>query len=506
MPQRPNLLLIMTDQQRADTIGSLGNPVIRTPALDRLVREGTAFTSAYTPSAECVPARACLTFGQYPARTGCFSNGMSMPWETRDNLMAALSRAGTYTAGIGKCHFTPASRTFEKNGFAERATQEELVADPNQDDYHRFLREKGYGYLKDPHGVRGEMYYIPQPAQMPAALHPTQWVGDRAVDFLSKHGHARQPWFLFASFIHPHPPFAPPAPWHKLYRDAEVPFPSVPPESERRWVFINHVQNRYKRRDRGWDLHLLCVMRAYYYACISFVDFQIGRMLQTLEHTGQLDHTLMIVTSDHGELLGDHGCFGKRSYHDAATRIPLLVRGPDVPRGLRCDRPVTLLDVTATLLNRGGASFQTHTPDGDDLLALAADPDADRTVFSQWNRGRNAIFLAINRRWKFVYSAPDQRELLFDRRRDPDESRDLAGLVHDPDWTTSRAQRAMRRCLQEALKTMGETTAMDGDEWRLWPVRTLPPNPDAWLLYQDHAWADQQIPGYTMEPEGEPPE
>lgn len=493
---RPNLLLLMTDQQRADTIGALGNPVIRTPALDRIVREGIAFTSAYTPSAECVPARACLTFGQYPGRTGCFSNGMAMPWDSHDNLMSALGRAGYYTYGIGKCHFTPAARAYDDNGFAGREIQEELVSDPERDDYLRLLRAKGFAHVTDPHGVRGEMYYIPQPAQMTAALHPTQWVGDRAVAFLNDSARVSQPWFLFVSFIHPHPPFAPPAPWHKLYRDVEMPFPHCPPDSDRLLLFINRVQNRYKRRDRGSDLQLLRVIRAYYYACISFVDYQIGRILQALETTGQLDQTLILFTSDHGELLGDYRSFGKRSYHDAASRIPLLLRGPGVTAGWRCDRPVTLLDVTATLLNRGGAAFRTHAPDGEDLLAVAEDGDSDRTIFSQWNRGANGIYMAISRSWKYVYSAADQRELLFDRLRDPMETHDLAGLVHDPEWPTFRAQATLCKTLITELQSQGETSALEGDRWRKSSPRQMPVNPDAWLLYQDHSWADQRIPGY----------
>jgi len=238
-------------------------------------------------------------------------------------------------------------------------------------------------------------------------------------------------------------------------------------------------------------------MRAYYYACISFVDFQIGRILQALEETGQLERTLILFTADHGELLGDYGCFGKRSYHDAVTRIPLLLRGPEVPAGVRCDSPVSLLDITATLLNRAGASFRTHAPDGSDLIEIARKPESDRTIFSQWNRGPNCVYLVINRRWKFVYSAPDQRELLFDRQHDPYETRDLAGLVHDPHWPVSRVQVAMRRRLIEELKAQGETSALDGDRWQIRPVRQMPANPDAWLLYQDHDWAAQEIPGYT---------
>lgn len=486
---KPNILFMLTDQQRADTIGALGNPVIRTPSLDRLVREGTAFTSAFTPSAECVPARCCLVTGQYPGRNRCYNNGSPMPWDTRQSVMAALGEAGYHTHGIGKCHFTPEKRADELHGFASRETQEEIVSDPNADDYLRFLRANGGAHLTDPHGVRGEMYYVPQPAQMPAALHPTQWVGDRSVDFIRQRQAGKQPWFLFSSFIHPHPPFAPPAPWHKLYRDLDVPLPHIPADWDRLLVFVNRQQNRYKRRDRGLDLQLVRTMRAYYYGCISFMDLQVGRILAALEATGQLDHTLIVFTSDHGELLGDYGSFGKRSYHDAASRVPLLLRGPGVAPGARCDAPVSLVDLPATFLRQAGARFTTHAPDGLDLLQ----PQSDRVVFSQLNKAANGLYTAVSPRWKYVWSAPDQRELLFDRIRDPGETRDLA----DTTWPAPAAQVEMRDALIAWLREQGEDAALDGDKLRVYPRRQMPDNPDAWLLYQDHPWAEQRIPGYT---------
>jgi arylsulfatase len=480
---QPNILLILTDQQRGDTIGALGNSVIKTPHLDRLVREGTAYMSAYTPAPECVPARACLTFGQYPSRLRCYNNSWPMPWKSKDTIMTALTRAGYHTHAVGKCHFTP--NPYELHGFASRETQEELVDDPTPDDYLQFLWSHGGRHITDPHGVRSEMYYVPQPAQMPAASHPTQWIGDRSVAFLRKRGAKAQPWYLFSSFIHPHPPFCPPAPWHKLYRDIDVPLPHLPAKSRQLLLYINHFQNRYKRRDRGYDLQLVRMMRAYYYACLSFIDFQIGRMLATLEETGQLDNTLILFSSDHGELLGDFYSFGKRSYHDAASRIPLLARLPGMfPAGKRCETPASLVDVTATQLAVAGASFRTHQPDGANLAEIG---DRDRTVFSQLNYAGDAIYTAVNRRWKYVYSAPDQCELAFDRQRDPGETKNI------------RVPVTLRTALLEFLRETGETAAVTGKGWRRYRKKQISLDPDAGHIYQDHAWADQRIPGYSDE-------
>ncbi|MFC1454090.1 sulfatase, partial [Verrucomicrobiota bacterium] len=310
--QKPNILVLFTDMQRADTIHALGNHVIRTPHLDRLVREGTAFTNCFSPSPVCVSARCCMHYGMYPQRTGLFSNGRMMD-DNGSSYPAVLGQNGYRTHAIGKCHFTPDTRALR--GFQSRQTQEEGTSDPEKDDYIAWLRDNGYDYY-EPHGARGEMYYIPQVSTLPVEAHPSQWIGNEADRFIRESSAQARPWCLFASFIHPHPPFAPPKPWHKLYRAPAMPLPLAVEHAPDLYTWINRFQNRYKYRDRGLDLNLLRVIKAYYYATISFVDNQLGRILDALERTGQLDDTLIVFTSDHGEHLGDLGCFGKRSMHD----------------------------------------------------------------------------------------------------------------------------------------------------------------------------------------------
>lgn len=505
MKERPNILFLLTDQQRYDTIRALGQGCIRTPNLDRLVEGGTTFSRAMVPAPECVPSRCCFTYGQFPTQTGCYSNGTHFPADGRENLMEALSRSGYRTHGIGKYHFSYAerSRNTELNGFGSRDRQEEIPHDCETDDYLRFLRGAGFDQVVDPHGVRSELYYFPQPAQMPARYHPTQWVGDRAVSFLQERaGEAEQsPWYAFVSFIHPHPPFAPPSPWHKLYRDTEVPPPHLPPGCEGNWIHANLHQNRYKRFDQGRDLWRMRMIRAYYYACISFIDFQVGRILDTLSSTGADRKTLIVFSSDHGELLGDFGCVGKRSYHDPASRVPLILRWPGVvPESHLCHTPASLLDVTRTFLETAGTSFLSHRAEGNNLVHQAAAADRDRTLFSQLNRGPSAIYTATNRRFKYVYSAPDQRELFFDLVRDPGETTDLWG----PSWTirsqTRREIQALKSELLSHLHALGECEATtDGADWKLWPKSEMPANPTGNLLYQDPPWAAelQRIPGYS---------
>ena len=488
---RPNILLLFTDQQRADTIAAAGNPTIKTPNLDRLAREGVLFSSAYTPSPVCVPARCSLIHGLYPHRTGCADNGDPMP-EDRLSIMELLTQAGYRTHGIGKMHFTPDSQALR--GFQTREHQEELRARVEDDNYLQFLHANGFDHVYDPFGQRGEMYYIPQPAQMPARLHGTNWVGDRAVRFIQEQDRS-QPFFLFTSFIHPHPPFSPPTPWNKLYRAPLMPLPKRPADCESLHIYVNKVQNRYKYRDHGIDDNLLRAMKAYYYACISFVDFQVGRILAALEETGRLDDTLILFTSDHGEFLGDYHCFGKRSMLDAAARVPLVVRYPAAfPAGQVCETPASLVDVMPTFLSAVGVHVESHDLDGVDLAWLASGEYAGRTVYSQYQREALGVYMALDQRWKYFYSAPDRREFLFDRQQDPEELRNRAGNV-----LCQAPLAEMRARLFEHYRSQGYTEPLDGDGWRLYPQPELPADPDAGLLIQDAPWAEpyQQIPGYS---------
>lgn len=494
MAQQPNILLLFTDMQRFDTIHALGNPVIRTPHLDRLTREGTAFTAAYTPSPVCVPARCSMHYGRYPARTGLADNG-EMPPDRGDSLPAALHALNYHTAAIGKCHFTPDK--LAARGFDSRLVQEECCSDPAVDDYCRWLTERGAS-CDEPHGTRGEMYYIPQVSLHPAEEHPTQWVGDRAIDFLRSQETSRQPWFLFASFIHPHPPFAPPKPWHKLYRSPSMPLPAVPPDADSLLCWINRVQNRYKYRDQGFDHQLVRNIKAYYYATISFVDCQIGRILDELERTGRLEDTLIVFASDHGEYLGDYRCFGKRGMHDASARIPLLVRGPGFLPGRRCDIPVSLVDLFPTFLRAAGGNAAGRDLDGEDLAALAAGRSGRKVVFSQFGEGENSLYMAVSREYKYIYSAPDRQEWLFDRINDPGETRNRVALSF-----LAAVRDELRRTLLEFLRSNGVTCAYvekDGvPAWRETPRfdDSGLKDPDAGLLFQDHELVPPEFPaGY----------
>jgi len=487
MSRPPNILHLFADQQRFDTISALGNPFIKTPALDRLAREGTSFVNAFTPSPVCVPARAAMHYGKYPWHTGCYDNGDPWPTAETPNIPSLLGGAGYRTHAIGKCHFHP--DLWALLGFQSREPMEELVDDPERDDYLKFLRSHGYGHVQDLHGMRGDFYYLPQPGQLPEEAHPTGWAGRRAMEFMESAATRAQPWYLYCSFIHPHPPWVLPPKWAKLYRSNDMMPPFLPDNCDELLTFVNHFQNRYKWRDRGFDLNLLRAQRAFYHGCISFIDFQIGRLLALLDQSGQADETLVVFSSDHGEYLGDYGCYGKRGMHDVSCRIPLLARWPgDLGAGVRCQTPASLVDLMPTFADAAGVDCDS---DGMSLRHLVEAGDQKRVVFSQYQKEGDALYMAADAEAKYIYSASDDKEFFFLRTTAGQEVR---STLNDP--TGAAHAGSLRASLMAEIQAVEQDRGLDGCSWRKYPPRPLPSDPDDGLLFQDQPFAEQGIPGY----------
>lgn len=487
MKKKPNILFLFTDQQRFDTIAALGNPFIKTPALDRLAREGTAFTHCYSPSPVCVPARASVHTGLYPCRTGVYENGDSWPVDG-PTVPLLLGGAGYRTHAIGKIHCMPDH--YGLQGFQTREASEEVSEAPERDAYIQFLRANGFGHVKDIHGMRGDHYYLPQPGQMPEALHPTSWVGGRACAFVEEASQGGDPWFLYCGFVHPHPPWVVPPPWSKLYRSHEMPDPYLPEDRGELLCHINRVQNRYKWRDRGFDPNLLRAQRAFYHATVSLIDFQVGRLLELLDRKGLADNTLIVFSSDHGEYLGDYGCYGKRGMHDFSARVPMLARLPGTFReGVRCGTPASLVDILPTFAAAAGESVEC---DGTNLAALPR--TSGRTVFSQYNKGADAVYMAADGEAKYIYSAPDNREFLF--ARDP-LGREGANRIGDSRLAAARGR--LKGALFRELAPYEEGRGIRQGQWAVFPPPAPPRGPDDGLLYQDQPFDDIRIPGYQPE-------
>jgi arylsulfatase A-like enzyme len=237
------------------------------------------------------------------------------------------------------------------------------------------------------------------------------------------------------------------------------------------------------------------VIKAYYYATVSFIDYNVGRIVQALEASGELEETLILWTSDHGEFLGDYDCFGKRTFLRSTANVPMIARYPDrFPAGARVEAPASLVDVMPTFLGAAGVEAPGTDLDGVDLAELAGAPRMREYVWGQYDEGNLAHYMALSERWKYIYCASDDREYLFDTLVDPDETRNRAETLGYQEQT-----RALRQATIDRLRADGYTEPLDGDGWRHYPPPQFPRDPDAGLLFQDAAWSRElmQIPGYS---------
>ena len=417
--KRPNLLRILTDQQRWDALGAAGNPHIRTPNLDRLAGQSCLFENAITPNPVCVPARASAMTGYAPSGHGILAySEVKCVKDPRDTLATHLERGGYHCQGIGKMHFSPHGETLgmhdlvlseETRGF-RRAKSVESV---RFDDYDRFLIERGlWGWEKPPEIGYNEIK--PTINGLPKEAHVTQWCGDRTIDWLRNARPADRPFFLFSSFVKPHSPFDCPSHLIDLYDPDEMPDPI---HSERDGTADNPFYAE-SRRTGEWDLYSEQAQKraaAYYYANITFIDEQVGRILDTLEAEGLADDTLVLFTSDHGEMLGDHGQWFKTIGLEGSLRVPMLLRWPGrVEAGTRCGEVTSLLDIFPTFCSAAGQAFDAEFRPGKDLVAFAN------------GEAPAALLHARHKHWKYLWYQNGGYEELYDLENDPRETVNLA--------------------------------------------------------------------------------
>lgn len=346
---RPNVLILLSDQQRYDTVGAAGYSHMITPNLDRIAREGALFCNAHSANPVCMPARHDLITG-FPARVhGYYGNAESQ--RIRDYRTPTIARIfsdyGYRTVAVGKMHFSPCK---EHHGFDEMISMEELPVIRQQDEYLMYLKEEGLGHIQNPHGVRPHIYHIPQTAQQDEAHHGTAWVANKAIQWLSEN--EDNPFFMMCGFIQPHPPWNIPNECKGWYDEKQIPSPipvsRLPFEDEGRAEWFGDLDSKEQKEK----------IRKAYYTAVSMVDKQVGRILDYLKESGQLDNTLIIYTSDHGEMLQDKGYYSKELPYDSAVRVPMIVRYPEkFTPGERREEFVDLLDVLPTCLDVCGMDY-----------------------------------------------------------------------------------------------------------------------------------------------------
>ena len=459
--ERPNILLIMTDQQRWDALGAAGNPVIQTPNLDRLAAEGVIFETAITPSAVCAPARAALMSGYAPSRIHFTSNGDCLA-DQEDTLPSLLGKAGYRTQALGKMHFPvkdggnakPWEATY---GFQDLVLSEETRWSRNSsalddvafDDYDRYLLDLGlWGWGTSPEIGYNEIK--PIIAALPEEQTVTAWLGRRTVEWLRDNQEA--PFFLFTSFVKPHAPYDPPEEWSAMYDAQTVPPPVRTDEELGR-------ENPYygeERRWREWDLYsekAELQSRAHYYANVSLIDKYVGRILDTLDELNQRDNTVIIFTSDHGDLLGDHWLWFKNVAYDGAARVPLLLAGPGVPQGQRVSESVVCtMDIFATILDLAGMPAQPDRPSRN-LLDYLREEEPARSAYVVTEVGkvgqRNRAIRTLN--WLYMHWEDGGFEELYDLCQDPNQ---LHNVSRNPANAATKGR--LRAMLTDWLCTWGD--------------------------------------------------
>ncbi len=451
-PDRPNVLLIQADQFRWDCLGAAGHPDVRTPQLDRLAADGVRYSDAYCPLPICTPSRYSLLTGLHPRQHAGWTNHCTLA-PVLDTFPRALRRAGYRTAGVGKMHFTP---TYLDVGYDRLALAEQHGPGRYDDDYHRELRAAGLAPVLDLLDQEEHLRplapasywadYGTGRSDLPEEWHSTTWIGERALDELAGWSGAAdgEGRLLHVSFVKPHHPFDPPAPWDELYDPDALTLP--PGWTERVPTVDLPYESGYFDYGDGLNEPVLRRVMAHYYASITQLDHQVGRLLDRLRDQGLYDDTLIIFTADHGEYLGFHHLLLKNGpMYDPLVKVPLLVKFPTAPsgaggragapprprarRGETSEALVSLVDLAPTILSACGADPLTTAPPG--LGLDLTDPDADRACLFAENRTFGPMAMARTRTHKLLLNGEHDgaRDALFDLVADPQE---LDNRIDDP--------------------------------------------------------------------------
>lgn len=445
MSDRPNVLLVMTDQQRWDTLGRAGGAA-ETANLDWLAHEGTLFTSAYSATPSCVPARASLMTGMDAWNTGILGMGPGHPAcaNLRDTLPQVLATAGYHTQGVGKMHFHP-QRSLQ--GFHNTVLDESArIVDPGfVSDYHSWFEAQRPGEVdRYNHGI-DQNSWLARPYDLPEWLHATNWTVTESIRFLQRRDPSR-PFFLKTSFARPHSPYDPP-PWYfDLYRGKELPEPAVG-----EWAEV-HAEPADAADPNAWhgrrspdEIHRA---RAAYLGAVHHIDHQIGRLFGYLRKNGLDRDTMVVFTSDHGDMLGDHHLWRKTYAYEGSAHIPMIVRLPPAwgeSSASHVDRPVCLQDVMPTILDAAGVDVPQQV-DGTSMLPLMRD---ENVPWRPYVHGEHAACYSEDQemqyltdgRWKYIWFTRTGGEQLFDLVNDPYETADLAAApAHQGDLARWRSE------------------------------------------------------------------
>ncbi len=423
--QPMNLLILMSDEHTRRMTGCYGHEIVKTPNIDALAARGVRFDRAYVNCPICVPSRANFMTGQYIHQSGHWDNAHA--WKGQpDGWSHRLTAQGHVATTIGKLHFHDVA---DPNGLTESRIAMNIFQ--GKGDYHGSLR---WHRLPPKGGLQGDMVNLAGPGES----HYTRFdraVTEEACSWLANEsqGHDR-PWAMMVSLLCPHPPLTAPSDFYEMYPQDQVDLPINWREEEwpdhpywneaRRWR-VPAAPGEYFGEDE--------IRRAIaaYYGITTFMDDNLGKVLAALEQSGQAENTRIIYTSDHGEMLGGFGLWGKMCMYEDSVGVPLIMAGPDLPAGQTRSSIVTWADIFPTVLEAVGAQAANSDANlpGSSLWPLAAgDEDLQRIAFSEYHAAKSQTgnFMICDQRYKYVYYAGEGYPAqLFDLQNDPQERCDL---------------------------------------------------------------------------------
>ncbi len=476
---RPNILLITSDQQHHSTLGAV-NDRIRTPALDRLCNEGVRFDRAYCPNPTCTPTRASIITGQMPCEHGAWSLGTKL-FEDVPTIGEMLGGLGYYTALIGKAHFQPLASEPGMESLECQPTLRDLdfwrefqgpwygfqhieLARNHADESHAgqhygiWMEEQGLTNWKDyfqdwpPKPGKGSrtQYFLRDNRSwaLPEEYHYTHWTGERTIAQIDQAAGDDQPFFVWSSFHDPHPPYIVSEPWASMYDPADMPIGSITEgEHDANPIHFRKTQEDdpdwWQQQRRGEAIHgghrhhrepdELRKDMACYYGMVSFMDREIGRILECLDRNGLADNTLVVFSTDHGHFLGQHGLIAKAVHHyEDLLRVPFLVRWPGrVPAGQTSGAIQNLVDLSPTFLAAAGQDIPGLMTGVDQLDTWCGGQPARRWSITENHHGTRHFHMRtiVNDRYKLTVYRDGEDGELFDLQEDPHEVRNL---WHDP--------------------------------------------------------------------------
>ena len=448
---KPNMVIFCSDEHARAFAGCYGHPVVKTPTLDTLARKGTKFTKAYSPSPICVPARASLATGLQVHETRCWSS--AEPYHGQiESWMHRMRDSGYTVLSFGKLHFRSSD---DDNGFSEEFLPMHLTNNglgwpqgllrnplPPFDESYELAEQTG----------PGESDYTQYDRKITAAA--CEWIEQ------SRAAKRSEPWVLFISLVSPHFPLTAPQEFYDQYANCD------PDESIRhvKGNTISHPVLREVRRFWNYDDHFSDRLRIEaqkcYFGLVSFLDDNIRRVLSALEGAYSIDDTVILYTTDHGEMLGHLGFWAKSVMYEYSSGIPLIACGPGFAR-VTCDVPVSLTDIGVTIEKSAGIESRHPEPwKPQPLQSVDRQFDSQRTVLSEYHDGGtpNSYYMIRKGRWKYVCYAGGHPPHLYDLDHDPLELNDLgAQKSHEC------KQQAMHRELLQILhpEAVAEQCATD---------------------------------------------